>query len=156
MHPYVFHYLVSSALTGNPALIENALKDLKAEEVDFRPDPERFTIREIMCHLADWEVVFLERMQRICAEEVPLLPNLDEGQMVIDNDYAHQDTVEQIRLFVERRAKMVAFLNGRSAEDWLRVGNRPEIGMISLHELANIVALHDIYHLQQIVQWRQS
>jgi hypothetical protein len=109
-----------------------------------------------MAHLAHWEAIFLGRMQRICDEDQPELPNLDEGQLVIEHNYAATAPLEQCRLFGERRAQTVSYLQTRTPDQWNRLGNRPEIGFITLEALAMLLPLHDIYHLQQIAAWREA
>lgn len=152
-YPYAQNYLFT-ALESAPDLFDTLLHGLTEEEADRRPDPERFTIREIMAHLADWEPVFLGRLHRICAENVPVLEGYDEGQWAIDHDYAHTDPLAQSRLFRARRAEMVAFLRERSPADWQRRGDRPEIGMVTVEAIALLIPLHDLYHLRQIAQMR--
>lgn len=150
---YPQNYLFT-ALSGAPALFDQLLQELTEAEADRRPDPERFTIREVIAHLAEWDAIFLERMQRICNEDTPLLPDCDEGQMAIEHDYAHKDVAEQLQLFRARRAAVIAFLKERKPEEWSRVGNRPEIGMLTLEGIAFLMAVHDTYHVQQVVDYR--
>jgi uncharacterized damage-inducible protein DinB len=153
--PYACRYLFA-ALEAAPDLFERLLAGLSPEEADRRPDPDRFTIREVMAHLADWEPVFLERMRRICREHEPVMEGYDEGQWAIDHDYAHADVAEQLRLFRERRVEMVGFLRARTPADWAREGERPEIGRVTLEALVLLVPLHDTYHVRQVVAWRQQ
>lgn len=151
---YAQHYLFT-ALEASPDLFDALLEGLTAEEADRRPDPKRFTIREIMAHLADWEPIYQERMRRICEEDCPLLEGYDEGLLATEHNYASTEPLEQARLFRERRRKMVEYLRARPAADWQRTGNRPEIGLITLEALALLVPLHDLYHLRQISAYRR-
>ena len=154
-YEYTQGYLFS-ALESAPKLFDHLLSGLSDAEADRRPDPDRFTIREVMAHLADWEDVFLQRMRRIRDEDRPTLEGYDEGQWAIDHNYASTNPFDQARLFGERRAKMVGFLRACGPDDWQRVGNRPEIGLISLEGLTLLVCLHDTYHLHQIVDIRDG
>src|SRR5258705_4276683 len=90
--PAVHKYLVV-ALGGMPDVAERLLKDLHTEDPrwDFRPDPARFTLREVVAHLADWEPIHRERIQRMLEEDNPMLPDVDETKTSVDNDYAHSD-----------------------------------------------------------------
>ena len=153
-YPYLQGYLFA-ALESAPDLFDRALRELGSEVADRRPDPNRFSIREIMAHLAEWEPIFLNRMRRICEEDQPVLEGYDEGALAVENEYSRTDPFEQLRLFRERRAEMISFLRSCHPEDWQRVGNRPEIGLITLEAMVVLVPLHDIYHLRQIAQWRQ-
>ncbi len=152
--PYGRGYLMT-ALEGAPDLFDHLLAGLTTSEADLRPDPERFTIREVMAHIAEWETVFLARMKRICSEETPVLEGYDEWQWATEHNYAGSNPLEQSKHFRERRTQTVAFLHSRSPADWLRSGNRPEIGLITLEAQALLISLHDTYHLRQITEWRR-
>jgi hypothetical protein len=152
-YPYTQNYLFT-ALAAAPDLYDIALNGLTEAEADRRPDPERFTIREIMAHLAEWEEVFLLRMQRIANETYPTLEGYDEWAWATEHHYAATDPREQAALFRERRGRIISFLRARTAEEWERAGLRPEIGAITLEALALLVPLHDLYHLKQIYEWR--
>lgn len=152
-YPYVRNYLFT-ALDSGPVLVAALLSGLTEKEADRRPDPNRFTIREILAHLADWDPVFFGRMQRTCAEDHPTLPGYDEGQWAIDHKYTQSDWREQLALFTARRQELTAFLRSRAAEDWARTADRPEIGILTLEAQAVLIPLHDSYHLRQIAEWR--
>ncbi len=152
-YPYARNYLFT-ALASAPALFNHLLSGLTDEEADRQPDPDRFTIREVMAHLADWEPVFLERLSRMRAEDRPTLPGYDEGQWAIDHNYAQTDWREQGSLFAERRAALVTFLHLCAPGDWPRTADRPEIGTLTLEAQALLIPMHDTYHLRQIAEWR--
>src|SRR5437879_4197786 len=61
MLPVFARKYVLAGLTGSPDVLEALLKDVGPNDPawDKRPDPERFTIREVLAHLADWEGIFL-------------------------------------------------------------------------------------------------
>jgi len=120
---------------------------------DRRPDPDRFTLREMAAHLADWEGVFLGRLTQTRDEENAILHGLDEGQVAIDRDYAHADPQECLTRYGAGRKEIVAFLRGLSPEQWGRVGTHTEIGPISLEAQVVLIAAHDGYHRQQALSY---
>ena len=149
-HPYLVGYLLK-ALDATPKLIADTLDDVTVDSaLDRRPDPERFTIREAMAHLADFEPIFRGRMERMASEELPHLENRDEEQMAIDNDYAHADLAERVRIFTMERAKTVSFLTNLPADQWSREGIRENVGNITIEDIAHLLVVHDVYHLKQI------
>ena len=152
-YPSARNYLFS-ALEAAPALFDHLLRGLTEEEADRRPDPDRFTIREVMAHLADWEPVFLERLTRMRTEDHPTLPGYDEGQWAVDHGYAQTNWREQAGLFAARRRDLAAFLRICASQEWGRTADRPEIGVLTVEALALLIPLHDTYHLSQIAQWR--
>jgi uncharacterized damage-inducible protein DinB len=153
--PYRRSYLLG-ALDAAPELFDHLLEGLSDAEADRRPDPDRFTIREALAHLADWEDIFRERMRRTRDEDTPTLPGYDEGEVAREGNYDARDWREQARLFRERRAQMSALLESLTPEQWRRTADRPEIGTLTLADMAHLVALHDTYHLRQIAAYRRG
>lgn len=153
-HPGPLFYLLN-ALEAAPELFDHLLRDLSDEEADFRPDPARFSRREVVAHLADWEPIFLERLQRTRDKEKPGLPDVDEGQLALDHNYAGANVQQQLRRFHEGRARLVAFTRELPLEAWSRECEHERAGRLTLEALVTLVPLHDAYHLRQIVQWRE-
>jgi hypothetical protein len=147
-------YLLAT-IAGAPDVLEALLKPVPTTDAtwDLRPDPERFTLREIVAHLADWEEVFLDRMTRTRDQERPTLQGYDEGQFAIDRDYAHSDPHANLARFRAGRAALAAFLRSLKESDWERIGVHTEIGPISLETHAVLIAGHDGYHTSQAAQW---
>jgi len=153
--PYLLNYLLE-ALNATPEMIADYINKTSEATADLRFDPERFTLREVICHLADFEPIFRGRMERMASEELPTLENRDEGQMAIDNDYAHADINEQTRIFLEERAKTVAFLTHLSADQWAREGFRENVGKIDIETIAHLLVTHDIYHIKQLSDYSKA
>lgn len=151
---YVKKYFLT-ALNATPEVLEAFLKPLPADDPrwDLRPDPERFTLREIVAHLADWDPIFTERMEQTVTEELPFLPDKDEGQMALDHDYAHQDPHAALAHFRTARAALVVFLSGLTDADWSRVAMKEPHGPVTLERQAILVLAHDGYHMEQVVRW---
>jgi uncharacterized damage-inducible protein DinB len=142
-------------LAATPGAIAALLSGATEAELDLRPDPDRFTLREVVAHLADWDPIWLERAQRIVAEDDPSLPGYDEGQFAIDNDYAHSDAHEQMRRFISGREAFLHFLKSLQPDAWERTGRRDDgIGTLTLFQLAAQVLGHDGYHVRQVVEFR--
>ncbi len=154
-HAYGQRYLLG-ALEGTPNILERLLTGATADEIDRRPDPERFTLREIVAHLADWEPILQERLLRTRDENEPTLAAVDPAQLAIEHDYAHCDIREQARLFSERRAKTVSIISQFNSEQWLRKAIRPNIGATDMEAIVAMIPMHDMYHIRQITQWRSS
>jgi hypothetical protein len=152
--PAARNYLLK-ALTGNPAVLAKLLEGIASNDPiwDQRPDPERFTLREVLAHWADWEPIWKGRFERLRDEDNPLLESIDEGQLVIDNDYANQDPIANVQRFAEGRVELVALLASLNDSDWNRPGHREFVGDITILSLATLILSHDGYHMHQVVQW---
>ncbi|MFM7582540.1 MAG: DinB family protein [Caldilinea sp.] len=111
-----------------------------------------WTVLEVLCHLRDFDRIFLERARRIVAEAEPLLVAYDHEQMVVDGRYNEQDLSAVLADLRSSRAEFVAFFNSLTAEQWERAGTHPERGRFSLDDALMQVGLHDAMHLEQITR----
>lgn len=149
----VYRYLLID-LASAPDVLGKVLETMTDPSVyDKRPDPERFTLREVVAHLADWDKVFLGRLRQTQGEENPTLQGIDEGQVARDNDYAHADPASSLDRYKANRAELVSFLQTLSPAEWERTGNHTELGPITLTTQASLIAFHDGYHREQMVSW---
>jgi hypothetical protein len=154
MLPWIRNY-VTNNLQNTPEILSYLLRDLNAESKmwDFRPQADRFTLREMVSHLADLEEVIAMRLQRMRDESEPFLPSWDEGQAAIEGNYAARDPIQQLQLFKERRTQTVAILQSCSDTDWERIGIREGLGRLPISEQATFVLAHDSYHIRQTTEW---
>ena len=151
MLPEKLHRYLLIDLESAPDVLAKLLDGVSGPTWDQRPDPERFTLREVAAHLADWEQVFLGRLVQTRDHDNALLQGLDEGQVAIDHDYTHADPAECLARYGASRAKTVAFLRALSPEQWARSATHTELGPITLEAQAALIAFHDGYHRQQAV-----
>lgn len=146
------------ALSGTPFVLEKLLSGIDASDPiwDRRPEPDRFTLREILAHLADWEPIWKMRFERMRDEESPFLESIDEGQLVIDHDYAHQDPIANIARYKEGRVQLVDLLSTLDEPTWDKTGDREFVGLLTVQMLAGLIQSHDGYHLIQVVKWLEN
>lgn len=153
MLPEKATYYLLQGLESAPIVIEKMLADSAPVDWDRRPDPQRFSLREVICHLADWEPIWLERIRRMAEEDHPSLPGYDEGQLALDHDYVHADPQEQLSRFREGRKSLVAFLRHLPTESWSRRAHHSEWKELDISQLATLILGHDGYHTKQIAEW---
>ncbi len=142
------------ALEGTPAVFARLLDDLSEAEADAHLDPARFSLREAVAHLADWEGVFRQRMLLTQSEDNPLLQGYDEGQWAIDHAYAQSDWRAQLARFASERAQTTALIRSFTPEHLTRTGRHTEAGPISLQEQVLLITVHDGYHARQFAEYR--
>ncbi|MFY9234046.1 MAG: DinB family protein [Fimbriimonadaceae bacterium] len=114
--------------------------------------PGRFTAREHIAHLADWEEVFYERAAKTIEQDQPDIPNPDETEMAIERGFAVADPHERLEIFRERRARLVALFRELGEEQWSRAGMHPKNGPMTLEAQAVHILGHDGYHLDYLVR----
>ena len=146
-----FYLLIDLGSATN--VLARLLSGVSGDAWDRRPDPARFTLREMVAHLADWDEITLGRLTQMRDEEDAVLQGRDEGQVAEDHDYAYADPQECLARYRAGRDKIAAFLRGLSPEQWECSGTHTESGAITVEQLAVWLAAHDGYHRQQAIQW---
>ncbi|MDP9362870.1 MAG: DinB family protein [Chloroflexota bacterium] len=105
---------------------------------------------ENLCHLRDWEEVFLARARALVEQDRPSLPAYDDELWAIERDYRGQDPMRVVQRFRALRADLVALLRGADPVAWSRVGVHEVHGEVTLRWLAEQAYRHGDEHLGQI------
>lgn len=143
-------YLVR-ALRSTPQLVENELRRPEAN-YESRPDPNRFSMREVVAHLADWEPIMLTRIRTGVDSPGADILAYDEGQMAIDHDYASSDPLERLAAWKADREQSIAYIDALTDEDFAKPVVHPERGRMTVGDIAHMLVSHDIYHIQQLAE----
>lgn len=145
MNPYLL-----PVVDFGPKVIARTFAQIPAVSWDIPTAPGRFTPREVIAHLADWEPILLARMQTALERSGTTIEAYDEGLMAEENGYRHLDPQEQIRLFIERRATTTTWLRDLPAGAFSRSVLHPERGVMTIEDQANMLLGHDLYHIEQL------
>ena len=139
-------------LEKTPILIETMLRDLPEELLRWKPAPERWSIAEVLGHLADIEMVYADRTRRIVTEESPTLEKYDAAGTVVIGDYVRGSASENLAFFIQTRRSTVILLRSIPADSGDREATHSELGNITLHQMLSEWASHDLGHLRQIAE----
>jgi hypothetical protein len=109
----------------------------------------KWSVRHVVQHLADSELVWGVRMRLILAHDRPAITGYDQDLWADRLDYAHADERAALALFRVVRAANVAILDRLRPDDYARVGVHAERGEESLRHMITLNAGHDLLHLRQ-------
>ncbi|MCE9559302.1 MAG: DinB family protein [Armatimonadetes bacterium] len=140
--------LKSAELTAN--IFDRLFRQIPQAQWDTPLEEGRFTPREVICHLADWEPIFCARIAAAIQADLAPMPDIDEGQIAIDHDYAHSNIPEQLKLFRERRARTVQMIRELTPEQLELRYDHSTRGPIKIADVANMLGHHDVYHIEQL------
>jgi hypothetical protein len=133
-----------------PELIATVMTGAAGPELDFAPAPDKWSPRQIVCHLADSEMVAAIRFRRVIAEENPPLAAYDQNAWAERLDYKKRKTSEAIETFRRVRSESFELLKDLPGEAFDRVGNHSERGRVTLRDLLRTMAGHAESHARQI------
>jgi DinB superfamily len=123
-----------------------ALASVSRDRETFSYAPGKWSVRQVIGHIADGERVFGHRAFCISRGERAPLPSFDENEYVARSVYAEVALVELVDELVATRQANLAVLRRVSAEDWTRVGvasGQP----VTVRALAYVMAGHPRHHL---------
>ena len=139
-----------SLLAKTPQILEALLGDLSAELLQWKPKPDRWSISEVLGHLAALEQVYAERVLRMVAEDSPPIRKYDLDGAKAREDYSRGSAGENLAQFTRTRRSTLTMLTGLPAAAGARTGVHSELGTVTLAHLLNEWANHDLGHLRQI------
>lgn len=139
-----------------PELVASALTGAAGSELDHAPAPGKWSVRQIVAHLSDSEMVGAFRMRRVAAEDNPALEAWDQDAWAVRLDYARRKPSQSLETFRRIRAENYELLRDLPAEAFARTGVHSERGPMSLLDLLRIYARHAEAHVEQIRAARAS
>ncbi|HEX9200202.1 MAG TPA: DinB family protein [Acidobacteriaceae bacterium] len=128
--------------------IRRLLARMPAEQLQQQPPAKRWNAREIVCHLADCELVFSFRLKQTLAEDSPVLQPFDQEKWALR--YENLDAESALRMFEASRNWNLLLLDATTAEERRRPVTHPERGTMTLWTIAETIGGHDINHLGQL------
>ena len=139
-------------LRSFPNELADLLTELDEETLRWRPIPNKWSIKEIMCHLRDMESdAYLARYHSILAEENPFLPNVDQDRLASERDYINQDAIAALADFRRLREVTIQTLEAAPAESWSRGGVHSTDGPMTIEDLVvRQIKGNDLNHLAQM------
>ena len=144
------HEALLAALAAFPEELGRTLNGQPVEALMRPASDGGWGVVENLCHLRDWEEIFLDRARAIVANDRPELPAYDDELWAIERDYRGQDPRRTFERLRELRGEFVALLEGLPDEAWSRLGVHGLHGEVTLRWLVEHVRDHDEEHLAQI------
>lgn len=144
---------LDKGLELGPLTVQHLSKAVSPSLYDHQVDPERFSFRCSIAHVADWELINLERIQAGVNAPGSMVMGLDEGQRAIDQGYETWDPVEQAQVYVTRRKAFVDYVKGLSDEQLAHVFVHSERGPSTVLNYLVTILGHDVYHVEHLARY---
>jgi uncharacterized damage-inducible protein DinB len=126
------------------------VEDTPKEKLRTRPDPEKWSVAEILAHLAEAEVGSTWRYRQMIEHDGIPLASFDQELWQRLGEYSSRDPEESLQLFRLLRQANLKLFDKLTPEEWERHGIHAERGRMSVKDLAIQIAGHDINHVEQI------
>jgi hypothetical protein len=138
-----------SMLEKTPGILEQLLRDVPQDLLEWKPAAERWSIVEVLIHMVVIEQLYEQRARRMVLDDCPTLPPYVEPETIKLNR-------KNIRLELDRftglRRAFVVYLHSIPSSAAARTGRHHEMGVITLSQMLHELANHDLGHIRQIAE----
>lgn len=132
-----------------PAL-RAATDGLTDEQLRTPEAPGKWSVLQIVQHLADTELVYGYRLRNVLAADEPEVAAYDQDAWCERLRYNDEDLAEVLGELDVLRRRNLRLLERLREEEWERVGRHAERGPESVRRMVQLLAAHDLAHLRQI------
>ena len=143
-------------LRETPAALREAIAGLSAAQLSTPEAPGKWSMRQVLQHLGDSELVGGFRFRMVLAHDRPELTGYDQDAWAERLRYTEADIEGALEQFTALRRANLRLLERTSAEEQQRVGVHVERGEESLAHMLRMYAGHDIVHRRQLARIRAT
>ena len=136
--------------------LEKLTKRLSKKEIRRRPASDKWSIAEILAHLADAEVVGSWRMRQILGADGVQIQAFDQDVWAKTFRYEDRDPKQSLKMFRVLRENNMALLETVPRKLWENHGMHSERGKETIAHIVRMFAGHDLNHLQQVERIAKS
>jgi DinB superfamily len=137
-----------SVIAATPPELARLVQAIGPDALDRAPAPGKWSVRQVLCHLADTELVFAFRLRQSVAEPHHTVQPFDQDRWAAA--YAAYTASAALDLFISARRWNILFIASLPPETFARVLTHPERGDMTFRVLVETMAGHDLNHLKQI------
>jgi len=135
-------------ITATPARLRELLDSLGMDGALQPPAPGKWSAREILCHLADCEIVFAFRLRQTLAEPHHVIQPFDQDLWA--RNYAAYDAQSALAVFTAVRDFSVKLIASLPPDDFSKPVSHPERGAMTFQTIIETMGGHDLNHIGQI------
>lgn len=150
-NPYASHLAGKDPLeviAATPGQLASFVRTLGPERVEKTPAPGKWSAREIVCHLADCELVFAYRLRQTLAEDHHLIQPFNQDKWAAM--YSAYDAPAALAVFSALRRWNLSLIHGAQADAFSKRLTHPERGELTFKVLVETMGGHDLNHVKQL------
>ena len=143
---------IFAILASTPEKLRRELQSFSRAEMKKRPRPDKWSVQEILAHLADVEQHGMRsRVEAILTEDQPVFEPFDQENRAIELRYNRTDPRKSLASLATERRANVRWLRKLRPAELRRVGIHPQIGEVSALDFLHEWAFHDLGHIRQVM-----
>jgi len=139
-----------------PKKLQKLIQPLSKKQLTQRPEPGKWSIAEILAHLADTELVGGWRMRLILGSNGVSIQPFDQDVWAETLGYSRRDPAASLETFRVLREANLAMLKSLPKNLWENYGMHQERGKETIAHIVRMFAGHDLNHLAQVENIRKA
>ena len=145
------------AAEKSPKEIAAAVSGLPPQVLRYKPSPDKWSILEILGHLADIEIVYAYRLRQMLADKKPVIAPMDQDEWAKNLGYMDTPAPELVALYGLNRHHNLRLLRRLKPADLEKSAFHPEYQeIVTVATLVEKMAGHGTNHLQQIERLKRE
>jgi uncharacterized damage-inducible protein DinB len=145
-----------AVLQATPEGLRSAVAGVSDDRLSQPEAPGKWSMRHVVRHLADSEIVWGYRLRLVLAQDRPTITGYDQDLWADRLAYGDAPVDQAIDDFTTLRRSNLRLLSAASKADLQRVGVHSERGEESVAHMIRMYAGHDLLHLAQLARIRQA
>jgi hypothetical protein len=133
-----------------PKKVAALLRGKDRKRLAKRPAPGKWSVAEIVAHLADAEVAIGWRMRQILASPGVAVQAFDQDAWANTFQYGKRDPRQSLAAYTAQREANIVLLKSVPRSAWENYGMHAERGQESIAHMIKLTAGHDLNHIKQI------
>ncbi len=143
-------------LRQTPQLLSQRLRDVPGDRLRKPEAPGKWSVIQVVQHLADSDLVWAYRVRMILAHDRPAITGYDQDLWATRLHYDEADPALAMEQFRVLRDSNLRLIQRASPAELRRVGVHSERGEESVERLIRLYAGHDLLHLRQVDRIRTA
>jgi uncharacterized damage-inducible protein DinB len=137
-------------IAETPGRLASILDTIGPDRANWSPAPGKWSAREILCHLADCELVFAFRLRQALAEPNHVIQPFDQDKWAATYAVSSFTTHVALEMFRAARGWDIRLIAALSHQQLARPVTHPERGTMTIETIVETMAGHDLNHFSQL------
>jgi len=130
--------------------LESLIQGVPEGELRRRPFREKWSVTEILAHMAEDELVSSWRYRQMLEYDKPELSGFDQALWAMLGDYSSWNSSDALTMFRLLRLANLRMFARLTPAQWQRESLHSERGKLTVRDLCHHMAAHDINHIEQV------
>ncbi len=151
---HAVHLALVQRLRSQAAEIDRLTKGLDEDALATRTLPDKWSMKELLCHFRRMETIFTERFSRMLTEDTTIVPYDDPDGDPEFIALTRRPAADVLAEFLSERETLCRRLEGLTPAEWHRKARHPQFAHYDLHFGVEYMVHHEAHHIYQLFQRR--